>query len=682
MSAPSFPPADLATWRARVLRELGDKPFEKLVTKTLEGVSVEPLYARDPAHPMASRGLPGATPFVRGTNAGRSSWLVTERIVLADPSRANAVAREAVDDGADALLFALDAAGRLGIDRQRDTSRELVGKDGVAVVTESDVTTLLSGIDLSRTRVFFDAGANALPVASLIESALGGVGPRSGLTVFQDPMGALARDGGLPRPFGDLLREASDLRVDMVEPLISSVPYHAAGATAVHELAFSVATAIAQADLGARPTLEVCASSDLFVTIAKVRALRLLFAKVSSALGRASTAPFVLGRTSPRRLAQRDPHTNMVRITTEAFALAVSGVDALVTSPFDEALGQSDSQARRLARHTQLVLREESHIGRVLDPAGGSYYVEALTDDLARKAWDGMRAIEAEGGMLSGLTSGAIPRLVETAREARLAAIAKRRELLIGVNDFALAGERKLTRPPFRSADDRRLAIERAEKAGLVTLPLSPRRESLRVEDLRSFAALGASLAAVSLRLSRGGESEHSMRLDPTRDAQRFEAIRDEADELSSGGTRPRVVLVCLGTPNDYRAREGYARRFFEAGGFAVSSIESPKTMTTQWIATREETSTADVVCLTSSDERYAELGVPAIRTVRSAYSTAQVVIAGRQTALTTTKDAPMEDKPDLEIYLGCEAVGSLASLLQRVRQRRRRAAATTRRLA
>lgn len=678
MPLPTFAPVDLAAWRARVERELGDKPFEKLVQKTLEGVVVEPLYAGP---------SPKIDPNVVAARATPGTWLVTSRVVAADPSRANALAREAVEDGADAVSFALDAAGRLGIDRQRDGAIELVGRDGVAVVTAGDVATLVSGIDLSRTKVFFEGGASAAPLAVLVEAALEAT-PRERLrtqvAVTSDPLGTLAREGELPRSLASL--RAEEARADLVtlRPAVSTAVFHDAGASAVEELGLGVA---AMAERGDVSFAEISASADVFLTIAKVRALRLLHRKLARALGRdEAPAPlFVSGRTSARRLTQRDPHANMIRVTTDAFGLAVGGVDALVTAAFDEALGESDPTARRLARHAQLVLREESHLARVLDPAGGSFYLDALTDELARKAWDVLRAIEAVGGLTKSLASGHAQGLIEASREARLSAIAKRRSIVVGVNEFALVGETKLARPPVRSALDREKAAERAERAAAIAVPTGSSGGERGTDELRALALAGASLSGIGARLADGREPERAVKLEPVRDAQRFEAVRDEADTLSSGGTRPEVVLACLGGPHEYRAREGFARRFFEAGGLVVRSIDSPDAVATKWIVTGPEVSTADVVCLCSSDERYASMGQAAIRTIRSAYPSTQIVLAGRATALasgaTPTGDAPAE-KVDLEIFLGVDALATLALVLQRVRQRRRRAAATTRRLA
>lgn len=684
MSAPQFPPVDLAAWRARVEKELGDKPFEKLVQRTLEGVTVEPLYV---AGSVAS-GFDD--PGLRASRSARGSWVVTERVSVADPTRANALAREALADGAEALVFPLDAAGRLGVDRRSENAKDLVGKDGVAIVTADDVATLLSGVDLAATRVVFEGGASAVPLAALVEAAFPGQTSSGRVVVTMDAVGTLARDGELPRSLAELRDEAKRLALPSVKASASASAFHQAGASAVLELGLLLAAIVEAAEDGPVDHVEVFASSDAFLTIAKVRAVRLLHRKAMAASGRSADGVFVVGRTSPRRLAQRDPQSNMIRVTEEAFGLGVGGVDALVTSAFDEALGESDAMARRLARHTQLVLRDEAHLARVIDPAGGSYYLDALTDDLARKAWDVMREVEAEGGLAAALASGSVQKKVEAAREARQSAIAKRREIVVGVNEFALPLEQKLARPPSRNPDDRAQAVLRAERAAGVALPAAPPREALAPSHLVEWAKAGASLAALADRLSNktaGAQPERAVKLELVRDAQRFEAIRDEADDLSSGGTRPEVVLACLGAPHEFRAREAFARRFFEVGGLRVVSIDSPEAIATKWMVTRPELSTADVVCLCSSDERYSELGLPAIRTIRSAYPSVQIVVAGRAAALAPkTPPArpgdPQLEKIDLEIFLGCDALAALASVLQRVRQRRRRAAATTRRLA
>ena len=570
---PAFPEIDLATWRARVERELGAKPFDKLIAHTLDGLAIEPLYATAPAVDA------GTTREARGVGRSTARWRVTEAIHSGGVKAINDIALAAVADGADALWIGQRAASALASHRALDEA--------------------LGGIDTREIDVFVDAGADGAEL-SRGDSV-------SGANVLADPVGALARQGGLAKAYSSVSSSLADLVLERPRPLLASTsPYHHAGASAVTELGLLTATLVVYADIGGAKVIEIDASPDLFVTIAKVRAVRVLAAKVAAALGRAFQRPLLVGTTSRRRLSTLDPHTNAVRATVESAGLAMGGVDLLITLPFDAlGAGGGSESARKLGRHTQLALREESLLGEVLDAAGGAYYLESLTDELARKAWDVMREVERRGGLGTALESGWVGETIGKERDARRTAIGKRREVMVGVNDFARSDE--VVEAPVGETD---------------------------------------------------GAPSGGLHLD--RDARGFEQLRERASALRASGAGPRATVVCLGDPTDARAREGFARRFLETGGFAVSS-------TTWSHDAAPEPSETDVVCLASSDARYAELGGAAVLGARLAYPRARVVIAGRKSALGEASTGVV----DGEIYLGSNALETLSSLLDHAERTR-----------
>jgi methylmalonyl-CoA mutase len=312
--------------------------------------------------------------------------------------------------------------------------------------------------------------------------------------------------------------EAGPLRTaTLVEPsgrkrlLVSTLAYHDSGADAADEIALALSTAVALlgADAEGPAGVEVAVGRETFVEMAKLRALRVCWRKLWAAAGVADAPLTVHAVCSWRTLAQRDPWVNMLRVTTQVFAAVLGGADLVTPAPFDQALGAPADLGQRVARNTGLVLREESALGKVRDPAAGSYYLETLTDALAREGWKRFQALEREGGIVSAVTSGRLRERLEAKWKERLDAIAKRKIPVLGVSEFANVDE-KLPQPPHADA------------------PVA-----------------GASFA------------RH-------RDAQPFEDLRLRAEGLTP---RPEALLVTLGPLAESRPRAGFATNFFAAGG-------------------------------------------------------------------------------------------------------------------
>jgi len=318
---------------------------------------------------------------------------------------------------------------------------------------------------------------------------------------------------------GELLRvanEASAATAPDATVLLSTLAAHAAGADGADELAATLSMAAARLDAGAaasRLGVQIAVGRDTFGELCKLRALRVCWAKLVAAAGAEPVLPRLHAVASPRTASVRDPWVNMLRGTTEAFAAILGGADLFTPIAYDEAAGPPSALGRRVARNTALVLREESQLGRVIDPAAGSYYLETLTDALAREAWRRFRAIESEGGIAALVADGRWAKRLEASRQKRSEAIAKRKEPIVGVSEFANLDEKPL---PHAAA----------------------------------------------------AEGVH-------RDAEAFEALRDRADALAAAGSLPGVALVTLGPAAEHRARLGYAAAFFAVGGLRTHTTAS-----------------------------------------------------------------------------------------------------------
>ena len=392
---PGSPPAGEDAWRALVAKTLGDKPFESLTSSTAEGLSIAPLYAASTAP---------ATYPARPFDAARP-WDVRTLSAQADPARVNAELLADLNGGAASVIV----QGHASADALSTAFKEVI-------------------VELAP--VGLDAGFLG-PQAAEALHAFAKASPSAKLNFNLDPLSALAEAGISPGPVEAHLAAAAATaaRLAQTNPqaqlfLASGRVAHEAGGGEALEVAMAATAAIAYAkalvsaglpvaDAFARITLSLAADADYFLTIAKLRAARAVFARIATASG-ADASVRIEARSSRRMLTAQDAWTNMIRITAAGFGAAVGGADAVVLGAFTDAVGLPTAFARRQSRNAQLVLMEEANIGRAADPAAGSGYLESLTDQIARAAWTRLQAIEAAGGLAAALTSGLIARDIAT----------------------------------------------------------------------------------------------------------------------------------------------------------------------------------------------------------------------------------------------------------------------------
>lgn len=417
-----FPPATAEQWRTLVAKTLGEKPFSTLEKTTVEGLPIAPLY------PPGD--LPGAQAFPTRPFDAERPWDLRVLTAHPDPQRANVEILGDLEGGAASSIVRIDPTGRAG----------------VAVGSADDLARALNGVVLELAPVALDAGFLGAKAADWLGS-VAKASPGARLNFHMDPLSAFAEAGASPGPIESQLINAATVGVRLVETyphgelfLASGRVVHEAGGGEALELAFAAtaaigyAKALTRAGLSAseafgRITLGLAADGDYFITIAKLRAAREIWARVAVACG-ADPQARIEARSSRRMLARQDAWTNMIRLTAAGFGAAVGGADAVVLGNFTDAIGLPTAFGRRQSRNTQLVLSEEAFVGRVADPAAGSGYVEAMTDQLARAAWAKLQEIEAEGGLAAALASGLVARDVEAANTARPA------PKLVGVNAF------------------------------------------------------------------------------------------------------------------------------------------------------------------------------------------------------------------------------------------------------
>ena len=615
--AATYPDATADAWRDAVDGVLKGGNFERLVTTTADGIAVQPLYtAADITTAGDESGLPGHSPFLRGAEAAPralGAWDLRSRIDHPDPAVANRQALEELVDGATSLVFRYDRAFRSG----EGSDAAGVGVDGVALWSTDDLAAALDGVHLDLAGIELHAGARfADAAAQLVDVAVRGGLDAASLTgtYGADPIGTLAELGRLPQGLAASLGEAADLarRTVAATPSMRVVRIDAgvhaeAGATPALELAAMLATGAEYlrafdaegfdlADAVSRWDAALTVDADVFTSIAKLRAARRLWAALTGAcgIGEERQGLHLVARTSASMLTRRDPWVNLLRVTAATFAAVTGGADAVVTLPYDAELydGGTTGRGRRLARNTQLILGEESHIGVVTDPGGGSWYVESLTEQLAERAWAELQAIEAAGGMSAVLTDGSWQERVAEASAARAARIATRKEPLTGVTEFPQIDE-QAPAPPA-PVD---LSTVRAAAGAAAVAPLDGDATTCDPLPLRRLAAP-------------------------------VEALRDAADaQTHRGGARPAVFLANLGPLAVHTARASFATNLYAVGGIAVldtGGFDDDARLVEEFAA-----SGSSVACVCSSDAVYAERAVAAVAGLKAAGAT-RVELAGR----------------------------------------------------
>ena len=549
-----------------------DQAIERLRSKSVDGLVVEPIYTRNDVD--GALGVPAAAPFTRGTtvrNGAMDAWDV--RTLHEDPDVA--VTRQAI---------------RTDLERGATSVWLRVDPDAIAA---SDVAAVLGDVLLNLAKVEVSSRTDQVAAAEALLGVFEGSGTdiaELSLNLGLDPIGAAALSGS-SADLSNLAQWVARLegyaksRAFVVDGTI----YHNAGAGDVHEVAWLLATAVeyvrALVDQGVSVdaafdaiNFRVTATVDQVATIARLRALRTCWARVGEVFGVSEDKRGArqLAVTSWREITRDDPFVNILRGTISTFAAAVGGAEAITVLPFDTAWGLPNDFSRRVARNTQIVLAEESNIGRVNDPAGGAWYVESLTRQIAEKAWAAFQQVEAAGGMTEALASGLVAGQLGELNAERSKRLATRKQPLTGVSEFPNPSEAPVT--------------------GRTARPEAP--------------VLGGLVWA--------------------RDSEIFESLRDQ-----TAGSDAKVFLACLGTRRDFGGREGFASNYFRIAGLETPSVEGGST---EQIVEAFQASGAKVACLCSSAKVYAAQGAEVAKALKDA-GAAKVLLAGNLKELGDVED-------------------------------------------
>lgn len=629
-------------WKQAVEKSLKGASFTKLLTSTYEGITLQPMYQKKDIENLAFvSSHPGEFPFVRGTTHQKEQWLVAQEVNHPLVNEANKWLKQDIEKGVNAINVVLAEDSQKGLNKANET------KMGTAISKLEDMEVLLEDISLDLP-FMTHTGASAVPFVSM----LGGYCLKKHLPlttikgcIGADPLAKLVKNGELVGSMEEYIDEMSSLlswvkenELSLETIFIEGHPYHDGGANGVQELAFMLATSVYYVrelqnrghsidDIVSSIRFSMSIGSNLFMELAKVRATRMLWTKIVTAFGGNEEACKlkIHARTSNWTKTAYDPHVNILRGTVEAFTAAVSGINSLHVSPFDEVVSLPNQFSRRVARNIQLVLQEETQITNTVDPSGGSWYVEKITDEIAEGSWKLFQQIEAQGGMFQALQDGIPQKLVNEISKQKKKDIEKRKLVFVGStmypnkDESLIKGSSEEQKLPARD-DCHKLNEQNKEnlslrKSHLVQDIMTAFINEATMDDVNGARFQGAVLSVEPIISYRGAED--------------FEALRLFSEKQKAVGKPFNVYVTNLGTLPEHKARTDFIASFFETGGFDIEKSHS-FTSLEDAIDSSIKTS-ANVVVLCGKNESYKEAAVQIVKEVKEKRNNLKIFIAGKQ---------------------------------------------------
>ena len=601
-----FPGVSTEAWMEKITADLKGADFEKkLVWKTNEGFKVKPFYRQEDLEGLkTTEGLPGQFPYLRGTKKDDNTWYVRQDIKVECAKEANAKALDLLNKGVDSLGFNIN---------KKDLCPEYI-------------ETLLEGICAECVELNFSTcqGATVTLAGLLVEyftkkgydlAALKG-------SINYDPMGKMLAKG---KDMSNYIATAKVL-VEIMAALpkyrcitVNALELNNAGSYIAQELGYALAwgneylnalieAGVSADDAAKKIKFNFGISSNYFLEIAKFRAARMLWANIVKEYNPACDCACKMlahAETSTFNLTLFDAHVNMLRTQTEAMSAALAGVNSITVSPFDKAYQTPDDFSERIARNQQLLLKEECHFDKVVDPAAGSYFIENLTVSIAQQAWNLFLQVEEEGGMMEAVKAGKVQEAVNASNKARHEAVSKRREILLGTNQYP------------------------------------------------NFTEMANGKAPMGCQCCCGGEHKHECEkpiatLNKNRAADEFEALRLQTE---NSGRRPKAFMLTIGNLAMRQARAQFSCNFLACAGYEV--IDNLGFATVEEGVEAAMKANADIVVLCSSDDEYAELAVPAFQALNGR---AMFIVAGAPACMEDLKAAGIENF----IHVRCNVLETL----------------------
>lgn len=678
-----FTPPTYEEWKENCIALLKGAPFDKkMYTKTYEGITFDPMYFRNTTEEILPRtSFPGMDDFLRGSSPTgyiKTPWGIAQACDETLPEDTNELLKHETTKGSTIYNIVLDDATKAGVDARKAKEP---GKGGVSLTTLDDVHTLLDGLDFEKYPLYIYAGRTALPmlaqVAAVLKASGKGTKNLRGF-IAADPIGELAASGTSQEPLATLydemaaaakwaLKHAPGLRT----VLARSDVYSRGGANDVQETAYTISTAVTYLrELMARGlSIDEAASqimfqfsmgANFFLQIAKLRAIRPIWAQIVEAFGGSTEAQRMHVHARPALFFKTvyDPYVNMLRNTTEIFSGVVGGIESYENEPFDEPIRKGDEFSRRIARNVQIILQEEFGMLSPIDPAGGSWAVERLTKQIKEKIWAEFQEVEKAGGIVADLQTKRPQQAIADILAQRFKNSELRRDRIVGNNMYPNMTEKPLDPRPENMNDNRtaRTAviegylkdIDDVHKDALLGALADAAKDDSLVTAAIAAAEAGATLPELMTALAKGatGEATTVDAIAPHRWSERFEALRKRTENYvkAHDGDNVRIFLANMGPIPQHKARADFTRGFLQVGAFDVLMNDGFKTVEEAAAAAKESGADACVIC--STDATYPDI-VPALAPkLHEALPDATVYLAGAapKDLLETYKNAGIDD--------------------------------------
>ncbi len=601
-----FPSVSTQEWMDKIMVDLTGADYEKkLVWKTNEGFKVKPFYRQEDLEGLkTTEGLPGEYPYIRGNKKDDNTWYIRQDVRVEEPAEANQKALDLLNKGIDSLGFHI---------KPKDLSAEYIA-------------TLLKDICCDCIEInFTTCQRHSTQLAELLVAYFKekGYDPNKlyGSINF-DPIGKMLQKGKNVSPIISKAKELVEILAEYPHFRcigVNSLQLNNAGAYIYQELGYALAwgneylnrltEAGVPVNLAAKKIkFNFGISSNYFMEIAKFRAARMLWANIVKAYNpqcECACKMIAHAETSSFNLTLFDAHVNLLRTQTEAMSAAIAGVNSITVTPFDKAYETPNDFSERIARNQQLLLKEESHLNRIVDPAGGSYYIENLTVSIAKQAWDLFLQVEEAGGMVKSIFDESVQNAVNASNKARHEAVSKRKEILLGTNQY----------PNFNELAGEKTPSEHKCCCG----------GGHNHEEEASFA-----------------------KLETSRAASEFEALRLQTEH---SGKRPKAFMLTIGNLAMRQARAQFSCNFLACAGYEV--IDNLGFPTVEEGVEAAMKANADIVVICSSDDEYAEYAIPAFKAVNGR---AMFIVAGAPACMEELKAAGIENF----IHVRCNVLETL----------------------
>ena len=657
-------------WKEAVVALLKGKPFEKsMFTKTYEGITLNPIYRMEDLEGLThNKTYPGMESNLRGANASgyiHKPWTIAQKCDAKTPSEANEMVKYELLKGSTAASVVLDTATRKGYDVDT-ANKEEIADIGVSLSTLSDVNKLLDDVDLEKFEIDIYAGASNIALLSAVavvcEQKKLSLKKLHG-AITADPIGELALDGKLTRPLDEYYDEmahsicwAEKFAPELKTVVVNTDVYHNGGANDIQEVAYAMNEAVTYMKSMERRGIDVntfcrhlrfhfSIGANFFMEIAKLRSVKMIWAQIVKNCGGDDIAQKINVYVSTSSFCQTvyDPYVNLLRAATQSFSAVVGGMDGMFVKPFDHCIRPSDEFSRRIARNIQIMEQHEFNFIQPIDPAGGSWYLEPLTEEFTQKAWAKFQEIEAHGGLIKALENNTVQIAINEVLQARFKNLATRKDRAVGNNMYPNMTEKLLEVPEIdfdKIIADRKMALKvnvKVRDNDYVKLLLSEigkrdfSEHGSLINTVKQTIKAGATLGEISTALTGEATGEVIEAILPHRWTERYEQLRHRTEKyLEKTGENVNIFLANMGPIPQHKARADFVTSFMQVAAFNVLTNNSFPTVEEAVEAAID--SNADVAIVCSTDSTYPELAPAVTSGIKAVKPSMKVFLAGAPT--------------------------------------------------